>query len=179
MLHVAPEAAVGGPLALVRDGDMIELDIAGAPADLQVDDAELAERREAVDAAAARFRAATAGCSPSTSRRPTKAATSTFSERGRHPRARNPLSLCGRDAMDLPDQHVQARDQGRPLADRPVVQPRQPHLGRDPGRLGLRLAAARHRAFAERAADGLQPAAGGCVGRTRRTRSCARPGTTW
>ena len=29
VLHVAPEAAVGGPLALVRDGDMIELDVAG------------------------------------------------------------------------------------------------------------------------------------------------------
>ena len=31
VLHVAPEAAVGGPLALVRDGDEIELDVAGAP----------------------------------------------------------------------------------------------------------------------------------------------------
>ena len=29
VLHVAPEAAAGGPLALVRDGDMIELDVAG------------------------------------------------------------------------------------------------------------------------------------------------------
>ena len=32
VLHVAPEAAVGGPLALVRDGDLIELDVAGAAA---------------------------------------------------------------------------------------------------------------------------------------------------
>ena len=31
VLHVAPESFVGGPLALVRDGDMIELDVAGAP----------------------------------------------------------------------------------------------------------------------------------------------------
>ena len=32
VLHVAPESSVGGPLALVRDGDLIELDVAGAPA---------------------------------------------------------------------------------------------------------------------------------------------------
>ena len=45
VLHVAPEAAVGGPLALVRDGDMIELDVAGRRLDLLVDEAELARRR--------------------------------------------------------------------------------------------------------------------------------------
>ena len=33
VLHVAPESFVGGPLALVRDGDIIELDVPGAPAD--------------------------------------------------------------------------------------------------------------------------------------------------
>ena len=32
ILHVAPEAAIGGPLALVRDGDMIELDVTGRAA---------------------------------------------------------------------------------------------------------------------------------------------------
>ena len=32
ILHVSPEAAAGGPLALVRDGDLIELDVDGAPA---------------------------------------------------------------------------------------------------------------------------------------------------
>jgi dihydroxy-acid dehydratase len=47
VLHVAPEAYVGGPLALVRDGDVIELDIPGRRLTLQVDDAELARRREA------------------------------------------------------------------------------------------------------------------------------------
>ena len=31
VLHVSPEAAAGGPLALVRDGDMIELDVDGRP----------------------------------------------------------------------------------------------------------------------------------------------------
>jgi L-arabonate dehydrase len=45
VLHVAPEAATGGALALVRDGDMIELDVAGRRLHLDVDDAELARRR--------------------------------------------------------------------------------------------------------------------------------------
>ncbi|MPY76335.1 MAG: dihydroxy-acid dehydratase [Alphaproteobacteria bacterium] len=46
VLHVAPEAFVGGPLALVQDGDMIELDIFGRTLDLKVSEAELAERRK-------------------------------------------------------------------------------------------------------------------------------------
>ncbi|HTX01846.1 MAG TPA: dihydroxy-acid dehydratase [Acidimicrobiales bacterium] len=44
-LHVAPEAAVGGPLALVRDGDEIELDADAGRLELLVDGATLAERR--------------------------------------------------------------------------------------------------------------------------------------
>jgi dihydroxy-acid dehydratase len=47
VLHVAPEAAVGGPLSLVRDGDLIELDVAAGKLDLLVDEAILAERRQA------------------------------------------------------------------------------------------------------------------------------------
>ncbi|AZM47495.1 dihydroxy-acid dehydratase [Streptomyces sp. WAC 06738] len=47
VLHVAPEAAVGGPLALVRTGDEIELDVAGRRLSLEVSDEELAERRAA------------------------------------------------------------------------------------------------------------------------------------
>jgi dihydroxy-acid dehydratase len=43
--HVAPEAADGGPIAFVRDGDRIRLDVAGGRLDLLVDDAELAARR--------------------------------------------------------------------------------------------------------------------------------------
>jgi dihydroxy-acid dehydratase len=46
VLHTAPEAAAGGPLALVQDGDMIELDVAGRRLHLDVPDAELAERRK-------------------------------------------------------------------------------------------------------------------------------------
>jgi len=47
VLHVAPEAAIGGNLALVRDGDMIELDVAGRRLHLDVSDEELAARRAA------------------------------------------------------------------------------------------------------------------------------------
>ncbi|MBW1880950.1 MAG: dihydroxy-acid dehydratase, partial [Deltaproteobacteria bacterium] len=45
VLHCAPEAAVGGPLALVRDGDTISLDVPNRGIDLLVDDATLARRR--------------------------------------------------------------------------------------------------------------------------------------
>jgi dihydroxy-acid dehydratase len=45
VLHVAPESAVGGPLAFVRDGDIIELDVPGRRLNLNVDDDELAKRR--------------------------------------------------------------------------------------------------------------------------------------
>ncbi len=47
VLHVAPESFVGGPLALVRDGDVIELDIPGRRLSLQVSDEELEKRRAA------------------------------------------------------------------------------------------------------------------------------------
>ncbi|MBA2354098.1 MAG: dihydroxy-acid dehydratase [Acidobacteria bacterium] len=45
VLHVAPEAAVGGTLALVRDGDLIELDVAARTLHVHVSDEELAARR--------------------------------------------------------------------------------------------------------------------------------------
>jgi dihydroxy-acid dehydratase len=45
VLHVCPEAAVGGPLALVRDGDVIELDVEARRLHLDVPEAELARRR--------------------------------------------------------------------------------------------------------------------------------------
>ncbi|WP_298323945.1 dihydroxy-acid dehydratase [Haloactinopolyspora sp.] len=44
--HVAPEAVDGGPIAFVRDGDRIRVDIAAQSIDLDVDDAEMARRRE-------------------------------------------------------------------------------------------------------------------------------------
>jgi dihydroxy-acid dehydratase len=45
VLHVAPESAIGGPLAFVEDGDVIELDVAARRLQLKVDDDELDKRR--------------------------------------------------------------------------------------------------------------------------------------
>jgi dihydroxy-acid dehydratase len=47
VLHCAPEAAAGGPLALVQNGDLISLDVEARTLTLQVDDAELERRRKA------------------------------------------------------------------------------------------------------------------------------------
>ena len=44
--HVSPEAAVGGPIALVEEGDMIAIDIDNCSITLKVSDEELAERRK-------------------------------------------------------------------------------------------------------------------------------------
>jgi len=52
VLHTSPEAAAGGPLALVQNGDMITLDVAGRRIHLHVDDEELARRRQAWSAPA-------------------------------------------------------------------------------------------------------------------------------
>jgi dihydroxyacid dehydratase/phosphogluconate dehydratase len=47
VLHVCPEAASGGPLALVRDGDFVELDVEARRLHLDVTDEEMARRRAA------------------------------------------------------------------------------------------------------------------------------------
>jgi dihydroxy-acid dehydratase len=52
VLHVSPEAAVGGPLGLVRDGDRIRISVAESRIDLLVGEAELSERRAAAGAPA-------------------------------------------------------------------------------------------------------------------------------
>ena len=44
--HISPEATVGGPIGLVRDGDLIRVDVAARSLDLLVDDAELAARKQ-------------------------------------------------------------------------------------------------------------------------------------
>jgi dihydroxy-acid dehydratase len=46
VLHVAPESFVGGPLAFVRDGDLIELDVPARRLTLRVSEEEMARRRE-------------------------------------------------------------------------------------------------------------------------------------
>jgi dihydroxy-acid dehydratase len=45
--HVVPEAQEGGPIALVRDGDMVVIDAEQAAIDVEVDEAEFARRRAA------------------------------------------------------------------------------------------------------------------------------------
>jgi dihydroxy-acid dehydratase len=47
VLHVAPESAIGGPLALVRTGDRIRLDVEARTLEMMIDEAELARRQEA------------------------------------------------------------------------------------------------------------------------------------
>jgi dihydroxy-acid dehydratase len=54
VLHVAPEAAAGGPLGLVRTGDVVSLDVAARRIDVEVPDDELARRRPS-EAAVAGF----------------------------------------------------------------------------------------------------------------------------
>ncbi|MDR6847290.1 dihydroxy-acid dehydratase [Sphingomonas sp. BE270] len=51
ILNASPEAAVGGTLALLRDGDRVRIDLTRGTADLLIDDAELEERRAAFAAA--------------------------------------------------------------------------------------------------------------------------------
>jgi dihydroxy-acid dehydratase len=55
VLHVAPESFIGGPLALVRDGDVIELDIPARRLSMQVSDEELDRRRAAWKRPAPRY----------------------------------------------------------------------------------------------------------------------------
>ena len=55
ILHVAPEAYIGGPLALVKTGDLISVDVAARRIHLEVSDAELAARRASWVAPPARF----------------------------------------------------------------------------------------------------------------------------
>jgi dihydroxy-acid dehydratase len=44
--HVGPEAAIGGPIGLIRDGDIIELDAVNGTLNVRLSDAELAERKK-------------------------------------------------------------------------------------------------------------------------------------
>lgn len=55
ILHAAPEAYIGGPLALVRTGDLITVDVPARRIHMEVDDAELARRRAAWTPPPARF----------------------------------------------------------------------------------------------------------------------------
>jgi dihydroxy-acid dehydratase len=47
VLHVAPESALGGPLALVRTGDIVALDVVARTLSVEIPDAEMAKRKAA------------------------------------------------------------------------------------------------------------------------------------
>lgn len=82
VLHVAPEAAAGGPLALLRSGDMVELDVEQRSLNVAVSDGELAHRRESWTAPVERPTAATHGCTTNMFSKRIAARTSTFSWAG-------------------------------------------------------------------------------------------------
>ncbi|SKX39846.1 dihydroxy-acid dehydratase [Mycobacteroides abscessus subsp. massiliense] len=54
--HIAPEAVDGGPIAFVKDGDRIRLDVANGKLDLLVDESELASRREGFEPLPPRYK---------------------------------------------------------------------------------------------------------------------------
>jgi dihydroxy-acid dehydratase len=55
VLHVSPESWIGGPLALLKTGDIVEVDVDARTINMVVSDAELAERRAAWKAPEERF----------------------------------------------------------------------------------------------------------------------------
>jgi dihydroxyacid dehydratase/phosphogluconate dehydratase len=71
ILHVAPEAYIGGPLALLQTGDMITVDVPGRTIHMEVSDEELARRRALWVAPPKRYERGY-GCLASTSCRPIK-----------------------------------------------------------------------------------------------------------
>ena len=76
ILHVAPEAAAGGPLALIRDGDVVKLDVKGRRTRHEGGQHRTRQTPHAVEGAGKDRRAATCGSTPSASPRPTRAAIS-------------------------------------------------------------------------------------------------------
>ena len=50
VLHIAPELAVGGPLGVVRNGDMIKLDVPARSIELLIDEEEMRQRLEVLNA---------------------------------------------------------------------------------------------------------------------------------
>ena len=77
VLHVAPESAIGGTLALVENGDMIELDVPNRRLQLDVSDEELARRRAEWQRPAPHTERGYAKLYTSMSSRPTRALIST------------------------------------------------------------------------------------------------------
>src|SRR5665809_28020 len=83
VLHVAPESAVGGPLALVKTGDRIRLDVAKRRLDMLVEDAEMEARRSPGRPRPSSTSVVTVACTRTTCSRRTRAATSVSSKAAR------------------------------------------------------------------------------------------------
>ncbi len=115
ILHVSPESYVGGPLALVRTGDVIALDVEARTVNLEISDAEMAARRAALKQTPRATSAATAGCSHATSARPTKAATSTSSKPASASRCPNPRSTEALPTTTSRGDIRRTRHQGRKM----------------------------------------------------------------
>ncbi len=83
VLHITPESAVGGPLAIVQTGDRIMLDVEARRIELLIDDAELAKPPRRLERIAAATQKSPPAATPDYSKRaccrPTRAATSIFS----------------------------------------------------------------------------------------------------
>jgi dihydroxyacid dehydratase/phosphogluconate dehydratase len=73
VLHVAPEAALGGPLALVQTGDWVQLDVPARTLRMEVDDQELGRRRQQWQPPDPRRPAATPASTSTMCSRPTRA----------------------------------------------------------------------------------------------------------
>ena len=101
VLHVSPEAAIGGPLALVQNGDRIRLSVAQRRLDLLVERDELAKRRAAHRPSRRRRSAATRGSTCRACCRPKPAATSIFCGRRRCSRSIEPLRGRGHNRPAL------------------------------------------------------------------------------
>ena len=92
LLHCAPEAAIGGPLALVKTGDRIMVDVPARSIHLDVPDDELERRRAAWQPPAPRYERGYGWMFGRHVRQATTAATSISSRRRSAPPSRNPTS---------------------------------------------------------------------------------------
>ncbi len=95
ILHVAPESYIGGPLAAVRNGDIISVDVERRSLQLEVRESEIARRLSEWTPPDRSFSAATTGSTPPISGRPTRAAISIFLKAPRRRRSRRSTDLNG------------------------------------------------------------------------------------
>ncbi len=111
VLHAAPEAAAGGNLALVKSGDIIELDVERRRLHLEVSDEELERRRTAwKPPAVCRCRAATPSCISITCSKRTRAPISTsWSAQVALPSPKTITDACADHRLRLPRHRARAR----------------------------------------------------------------------